>query len=199
MNKWTLAEGAISRRGAMTITAALVFALMLATATPARADRPAAFMNSVAKQLVAAARSGSPHILAAVIRRYADMPDISLYSLGSYRKQLPSARRNSYYDSVARFMGRYFVAQAKTYPIKAISVSASSKASWGYNVTSRAILTNGESYTLRWLVVPRGKGFKVRDVSILGFWMTPFQKRLFENYIEEHGGRLTALLDVLGA
>ena len=32
--------------------------------------------------------------------------------------------------------------------------------------------------------------FKVRDVSILGFWMTPFQKRLFENYIEEHGGRI---------
>ncbi len=192
----------ISRR--RTIVAAISilvigFTLVWTTASRGATDRPAQFMRTVAKQLVSASRSGSPHILAGVIRRYADVPDIGLYSLGSYMKSLPKARRPSYYDGVARFMARYFMAQAKSYPVAKIDIFAPSKpADWGYKVDSRISLTNGDTYTIRWLVVRRGQSFKVRDVSILGFWMTPFQRKLFEGYIDDKGGNVHALLAVLG-
>ncbi|GAB4231987.1 MAG: hypothetical protein Kow0032_14550 [Methyloligellaceae bacterium] len=186
---------------ACAIPALLFAALLCHSIAPAQAasDRPAAFMRHVSKQLIAASRTRSPHVLASVIRRYGDIPDIGLYSLGSYRSKLPSSRRGSYYDGVARFLARYFLDQARNYPIAKVDIHAPSKpADWGHKVDSRVTLANGSSYNVRWLVVPRGKGFKVRDLSILGFWMTPFQKRLFENYISDNGGNVNALLAALG-
>ncbi|MEL6292220.1 MAG: hypothetical protein AAFQ44_10530 [Pseudomonadota bacterium] len=44
------------------------------------------------------------------------------------------------------------------------------------------------------MLVPRGKSFKVRDAQVLGFWVSPFLTRLFENYISENGGRVEALV-----
>ena len=182
----------------------LAIGLVLAGPVRAASDRPAQFMNAVAKQLVAAMRSGSPHMLAGVIRSYADMPDIGLYSLGSYMNRLPKARRRSYYDGVARFMARYFMAQAKTYPPAKIEIlPPSRRAQWGYKVNSRITLTNGDTHAVRWLVVQRGKGFKVRDVAVsvplLGYQsMTPLQRKLFERYIDEKGGNVNALLAALG-
>lgn len=183
----------------------LALALYLAAPGAARADRAAAFTKQAGMQLVAAARSRSYVTLTEVIRRYSDLPDIGLFSLGSYRKSLPSSRRNSYYDGVARFMARYFIGQAGQFPVARFQVyTQSNKVSWGYEVDSVVTLTSGEKHRLRWHIVPRRGGFKVRDVSIVGVWLTPIsmvgqQRDLFESYIRDNGGRVTALLSALGS
>lgn len=163
-------------------------------------DRPTSFVKSVSRQVLAAVRSGSPYSMADVVRRYGDLPYISLYSLGSYRSHLPRSRRASYYDGVARFMARYFISQSRVYPVARIDVLPPSvRSEEGYKVDSRFTLRNGDTYTVRWLVVPRGNGFRIRDARLLGFWLMPFQRRLFENYIADNGGKITALLAVLGS
>jgi phospholipid transport system substrate-binding protein len=183
-----------------------LFAVLLAltVAGTARADGPAGFIKSAGSQLVAAARSNSPSTLYDVINRYSDLPDIGLHSLGAYRKHLPSSRRASYYDGVARFMTRYFIDQARQFPVASFKVyTESNKVSWGYEVDSVVTLTSGELHRLRWHVVPRQGGYKVRDVSIVGVWLTPIsmvnqQRNLFEGYIRDKGG-ISALLSALGA
>ncbi len=180
--------------------------LVLVIAFPgvARADKPAAFMKQAGLQLMAAVRSRSHDTLADTIRLYSDLPDIGLFSLGSYRKHLPRSRRSSYYDSVARFMARYFIGQAKDFPVAKFQVvTQSGKLEWGYEVESVITLTNGTKHTLNWHVVPRKGGYKVRDVSIVGVWITPIsmvgqQKDLFVDYIQRNGGKVTALLSALG-
>lgn len=180
---------------------------VLAAAAPgvARADKPAAFMKQAGLQMMAAARSRSHETMADVIRLYSDLPDIGLFSLGSYRSHLPSARRSTYYDGVARFMSRYFIDQAEQYPVAKFQVyMQSSKLEWGFAVDSIATLTNGTTHKLRWHVVPRAGGYKVRDVSLLGVWITPIsmvgqQKDLFEGYIRDNGGKISALLTALGS
>jgi hypothetical protein len=37
----------------------------------------------------------------------------------------------------------------------------------------------------------------VRDAMVLGFWMTPFLKKLFEDYIAQNGGNPRALTAAL--
>jgi ABC-type transporter MlaC component len=181
-----------------------LIALVVAFPGVARADKPAAFMKQAGLQLIAATRSRSHETLANVIRLYSDLPDIGLFSLGTYRKHLPRSRRSAYYDSVARFMSRYFMDQARQYPIAKFQVyTQSSKLEWGYEVDSVATLTSGTTYTLRWHVVPRKGGYRVRDVSIVGVWITPIsiigqQKDLFVGYIRDNGGKITALLSALG-
>ncbi|MGI9386945.1 MAG: ABC transporter substrate-binding protein [Methyloligellaceae bacterium] len=181
--------------------------MLLISAVPdaARADRPAAFMKSAGMQMIAAARSRSHAMMTAVIQHYSDLPDIGLFSLGSYRAHLPRSRRSAYYEGVARFMARYFIDQAGQYPVAKFQVvKQSKKVSWGYKVDSHVTLTNGVRHELRWHVVPRRGGYKVREGSILGVWITPIsivgqQKDLFEGYIRDHGGRVSALLLALGS
>lgn len=182
-------------------------AFMLGCALPkqAQADRAAGFVKQAGTQLVSAARSGSHAMMAAVIHQYSDLPDIGLYSLGNYRGGLPSSRRSSYYDGVARFMARYFIDQAKQFPVSTFKVyTESNKVSWGYEVDSVVTLKSGETHRLRWHVVPRSGGLKVRDVSIVGVWLTPIsmisqQRDLFTGYIRDKGGNVSALLSALGS
>ena len=39
--------------------------------------------------------------------------------------------------------------------------------------------------------------FKVLDASIFGFWLTPFQRRMFQSYVREHNNDVQALVNVL--
>ena len=81
--------------------------LALAPSPAAAADPAVKFMAKVGRELMAATRTRSPGVIAGVIKRYGDVSYIGLYSLGSYRSQLPTAERTTYYDGMVRFIGRY--------------------------------------------------------------------------------------------
>ena len=57
----------------------------------------------------------------------------------------------------------------------------------------------GTGRDVRWFVVKNGDDFKVRDAQALGYWLTPFQRRLFVSFIKKHGGDVNALLYALGS
>jgi ABC-type transporter MlaC component len=64
-------------------------------------------------------------------------------------------------------------------------------------VDSVITLRDGSNYDVRWLLSQQGNTFRVRDAMVYGFWMTPFLRKLFENYIAENGGHVRALVAVL--
>ena len=178
-----------------TLLLALAALTLMAGAAPAAAEHPATFMQRVANELVIAARTKDPAVLAAAIRRHADIPSLGLASLGSYAARMPAADRPTYYNGMVKFMANYAAKEAPKYPVaRAIVMSATEETASGVNVDSRIELRDGSSYDVRWLVVRRGSGWKVRDAQVLGFWMSPFMQRLFENYISENGGNPQALI-----
>ena len=67
----------------------------------------------------------------------------------------------------------------------------------GVMVDSRIILADGSGYDVRWALSRYGGSYKVRDAMVLGFWMTPFLKSLFEDYIAKNGGNPRALTAAL--
>lgn len=165
---------------------------------PARAADPAvAFMEKVARELLTATRSRSPALISAAIHRYADTSYIGSYSLGSYRAQLTSADRPGYLSGMVRFIGRYTASEAPKYPVASYRITGSARGAQGIMVDSVITLRDGSSYDVRWLLSQQGGTFRVRDAMVYGFWMTPFLKKLFENYITENGGRVNALVTVL--
>lgn len=172
--------------------------LLLVPMASARASDPAvAFMEKVARELLAATRSKSPALIASVIHRYADTGYIGSYSLGSYRTQLTATDRPGYLAGMVRFIGRYTGNEAPKYPVASYRITGSVRGAQGTMVDSVITLRDGSSYDVRWLVVNRGSGYRVRDAMVYGFWMTPFLKKLFENYIAENGGHVRALVAVL--
>jgi len=177
---------------------AAVLTMLAALATPAAAEHPTAFMQRVANEMVAAARTHNPTLFAAAIRRHADVSWLGLSSLGSYRGRMAKTDHPTYFNGMIRFMSNYASKESPKYPVaRATILGATQETATGAYVDSRVELRDGSSYDVRWLVVRRGDGWKVRDAQVLGFWMSPFLKTLFENYISENGGNPQALIVAL--
>jgi phospholipid transport system substrate-binding protein len=168
-------------------------------ATPAAAaDEAVVFMAKVGRELTAAARTRSPGVMSAAIQRYGDITYIGLFSLGSYRNQLTATERPNYYLGMVKFIGRYAANEAPKYTVAKVEWSDQSiRGANGIMVDSKVTLTDGSTYDVRWLLVRQGGGFKVRDAMVVGFWMTPFLKKLFEDYIAQNGGNPRALVTAL--
>lgn len=178
---------------------ALLSTGVFAAAIPARAADPAVvFMAQVGKELMAAARTRSPGVMANVIHKYGDVSYIGLYSLGTYRAQLAAAERPTYYSGMVRFIARYAANEAPKYQVARVEwANQSFRGGNGLMVDSKVVMADGTAYEVRWLLSKYGNSFRVRDAMVVGFWMTPFLKKLFEDYIAQNGGNARALMAAL--
>jgi phospholipid transport system substrate-binding protein len=189
--------GRARRRGAYGFTAWLLLAL-LALPGSAAADPAVQFMQRMANELLVATRARSPELISSVIHRYGDVSYIGSYSLGSYSAQLASTDRPLYLNGMVRFLGRFAASEAPKYPVASYEIiSPSLQGANGIMVDSKITLKDGTAYDVRWLLTKYGSSYRVRDAMVYGLWMTPFLKKLFENYIGENGGNVKALVVVL--
>lgn len=178
--------------------AALSLLILVAGSAAALAETPAAYMQRVANQLIAAQRSGSESDYATVLRSHADVPSIAITALGSYAQNLDKSDRPAYYAGMINFISRYATKEGPKYPVaKAIMVGQTQETANGTYVDSRITLRSGETYDVRWRIVRRGNAYKVRDAEIIGFEMTTFLNTLFQNYISENGGNPRTLVIAL--
>lgn len=171
----------------------------LLVVAPARAAEPAIeFMKQASRDLIAAAKSGSEQAFIDAIQKYGHVPAIGLYALGKYKVQLQAEERTSYYTGVVRFIARYAAQEAPKYQVShAEIVSPPVRDERALYVDSRVYLKDGQMYEVRWLLVPQGNTFRIRDAQVMTFWMSPFLQTLFENYIGENGGNPRALVIAL--
>lgn len=178
----------------------VLFVVSVPIAAEAAPDQANRFMRQVARELIAASKSGSIAAMASVIQRHGDMKGIGTFSLGKHARAVPSNRQTGYFAGVAWFMARYAMNQAKQYRITKVRITGDSdRDSKGYHVATDVTLKDGNVYDVRWHLVKRGKSFKVRDAQVLGFWLVPFQRDIFLSYIQKHNGSVDALLWALGS
>ncbi len=182
-----------AHRFAFLVLATLAAAFSLTGA--ARAETPAGYMQRVQNELLAAQRSGSSVAFSNVLRKHMDVPSIGLTALGEHARTLPKADRPAYFNGMIRFISNYAAKEAPKYPVaSAVVIGQGEETVGGSTVDSRITLRSGESYDIRWKIVRRGDGYKVRDAQIVGFWMTSFLDTLFQNYISENGNNPRALI-----
>lgn len=187
-------------RGARGFVAALVVATAaIVSALPVAAADPAVeFMNRFARETLAAARTQSPSAMQAVVARYADTTNIGLFALGDYRPRLESQDKTPYITGMTRFIGRYAANEAPKYPVADVKFAPEArKARYGITVDSTITLKNGTSYEVAWLLSKYGTSYRVRDAQVVGLWVSPFLKKLFEDYVAQNNGSVKALVAVL--
>lgn len=191
-------EAGCVRRMGLSLRLGTLLLALFALAVPAAADPAVQFVQRMANELHVAARAKSPQLISNVIQRYGDVTYIGSYSLGNYRAQLASTDRTLYHTGIIKFLGRYAANEAPKYPVaKYEIVSPSVQGANGTMVDSRITLRDGSTYDVRWLLAKYGNTYRVRDAMVYGFWMTPFLKKLFEDYVGENGGNVKALVVVL--
>lgn len=183
-------------RGVTGRAMAMVFVALLAalqTGTPARADEAAVqFVQRMARELIAANRSGSVVAFSEALKKNAHIGPIGTYALGSYQSRLGQADRESYLNGMVRFISRYAATESSKYQVSHVQVTGpAQRVNAGVVVETKVHLRDGAAYDVQWLLQPSAGGYKVRDAKVqvlLGeYWMTPFLKDLFEKYIAENG------------
>jgi phospholipid transport system substrate-binding protein len=183
----------------MLVAAATVTASLLGSVSGAQAEDAAVkFMRKAAASLLRAQKQGTQGAFEASVQRYGHVPAIGLYALGNYRRGLDHGDRRSYYRGLVRFIGRYAASEAPKYPVANVKFAPNAiRDGRSVMVDSQIILADGTTYDVRWMLFQNRKSFKVRDAQVLGFWVSPFLQRLFENYISENGGRVGSLVMAL--
>lgn len=190
----SLSRRAFIKAGAVVATAAIGGSAAVA----GDKDHPSvAFMRKVGKDLLEAHRQGTVNAFLSVIQRYADVPEIALYSLGQYKSNLGTAQRPRYFRGVAVFMSRYFADQSREYPIAKYEVGEATTDGKDVTVSSRIFLMSGQTYTVNWRLVWRNKGYKVADAKVLGFSMIYMQRGIFTSYLSKRKGDLSQLMTAL--
>ncbi len=181
------------------LAAALVALWTLLPAKPAAAADPAVvFMAQVGRELMAAARTRSPGVMANVIQKYGDVRYIGDYSLGSYRSRLAEADREAYHNGMIRFIARYAASAAPKVNVTRVEWSnISTRGSGGINVDCTVTLGNGTSWDVRWVLRKIGDTYKVRDAEVLGVNVASYLRSAFEDYLSQNGGHPRALVTVL--
>jgi phospholipid transport system substrate-binding protein len=189
----------LSRRGLVTMGASLLFAHLARTEVLAGdKDHPSVtFMKKVGRDLLEAHRQGTVAAFLRVIERYADVPQIALYSLGQYKANLGATQRPRYFHGVAVFMSRYFAEQSREYRVAKYEVGEATSEGDGMLVSSRIFLMSGQTYNVTWRVVSRGKTFKVADAKVLGFSLVYMQRSIFTSYLSKRKGNLLQLMNAL--
>ena len=177
-------------------TALIAFMMATTLISPiAAADQAAIkFTKKVANDLLAANRSGTITSFARVLRRHADIPGISIYSLGKYQRFLRTSQNKRYYNGVTAFMARYFADQTREYRVAKADVLDAKKAK-GSDIAVNTLVTlrTGNKYTVQFLLRPKGKSFKIADVKvsvpIVGFVSLTYQQRgIFQKFLVKKGG-----------
>jgi phospholipid transport system substrate-binding protein len=180
------------------VRSVLACVALLITAGSAWAETPAAYMQRVANDLVAASRTGSALSFATALRSHADLPAIGLTALGSYANSLSKTDRPAYYNGMVNWIARYAAKEAPKYPVaRAVVVGQSAGTGGVAYVDTTVTLRDGTNYDVRWTIVRRGTTYKVREAEIMMFQMTTVLGNLFQDYISKNQDNPKALVAAL--
>jgi ABC-type transporter MlaC component len=170
-----------------------------AATTVEAADHPSVvYMRQVAKDMLAAHRQGTISAFRRAIQRHADVGGIGNYVLGSYSNKLQSSQAERYNRGVANYMALFFANGSRDYTIAKYDIGeATVDGDKNVLVDTTVYLMTGRSYTATWKLVWMGGGYKVRDVRVLGFWMTNQQKSDFVSFLGKPENSMTKLIDIL--
>ncbi len=173
------------------------------TAAPvlAATEHPSvSYMTKVGSDLLNAHRRATTASFLRVVQRHSDVGSIADYALGDYGSKLPAAQKARYQRGVAVFMSRYLAAQSREYTIAKFEIiDAAVDSSKDVIVNSKVYLMNGQIFKVSWKLVWRGGAYRVRDASILGFWLTTGLKSEVTTFLNKRNGDFGLLIKALGS
>ena len=187
----------MTRRHLIAGAAAAALAGLAPVSAAMAATAAESFVERVGQSVISAANAGSVSGFRALLRQSADIPTIALFSLGPYRRNLPSNDRSEYYRLVEDYISAVFAAHAHELKGEDLKVTGSREVSDSVIVTSAFTAADGRNVPVTWRLVKSGGGFKVFDVNVQGIWLATTQKTNFLSVLKKNNGDFNALLAYL--
>lgn len=189
-------------RRRLLLTALLLSGAALTPELAGAATGPENYVQRIAKDVLALANSGvrgGPlrSRFVSLLQRHSDINNIALFSLGSYRSDLPSSLKSKYFDLVVLYTAGLFAFYIEDFAGLGFDIK-SSKPQGSYIIIDSAIrYQGGSSSPVKWRVRNVGKGFRVNDVNVRGIWLSLQMRDKFTSVLKQNKGNFEALLDYL--
>ncbi len=174
---------------------------LMATGAAARAGGAEDYVVSLARQVMALARSGQggralKRRFVRLLTRNANMHAIARFALGKYRRKMPKSMYNEYYRLVIDYIAGLFVYYRKDLGGVDIKVRRTQKRGKWLTVDTNMIYANGKRSPVKWRVYSGG-GYRVGDVNIQGIWLSLRMRDKFVSILNRNKGDFNALLGYL--
>ena len=182
----------------------LLFLLFLNNATASSSD-PKKFIQEIvdeAKKILV--DTNSPEYksekLTEIAKANVDIEGVSLYALGSYRKDLNNKQKKEYRILFEKYFIKTFVSRLTDYSEPKIDVISAEKKNEKYTIVSSILLATDKKAEVRmdWRIYTKDPDKPlIRDLIIEGLSLARVTKEEFSSIIESNDGDINALFDKL--
>jgi phospholipid transport system substrate-binding protein len=177
--------------------------LLLPAGSPRAAASAEAYVTDLSNSVLDIVKSGGSaqdkrQRFRSMVEKYADVPAISVFSLGQYAKALPDARKKEYYGLMQDYLARLFLNHIETFRGDKVEITGVKERSpTDVIVSTNMLYADGRKLAINWRLVQRGGAFKIFDASIEGVWLAVQQRSSFVSTIAQKNGDIEALMDFL--
>ena len=182
----------------------LLFLLFLNNATASSSD-PKKFIQEIvdeAKKILVDTNSQEykSEKLTEIAKANVDIEGVSLYALGSYRKDLNNKQKKEYTILFEEYFIKTFVSRLTDYSEPKIDVISAEKKNEKYTIVSSILLATDKKAEVRmdWRIYTKDPDKPlIRDLIIEGLSLARTQKEEFSSIIESNDGDINALFNKL--
>jgi phospholipid transport system substrate-binding protein len=181
-----------------------MFGWTLAPAAQASAD-PTAFIQEVSSKAItemAPAATETDQQRAAklkpLLERYFDMPSIAKYMLGAYWRKATPEEQSEFTSVVTDFLALAYGKRFASYTGHDMEVGRVRDEGDGRSVVFSTVkLPNGEPARVDWTIESAGDTYKIADVKVEGLSLADTHRQEFASVINNNGGSVGKLIEIL--
>jgi phospholipid transport system substrate-binding protein len=176
----------------------------LAPAALASAD-PTAFIKEVSSKAITEMAPAAQETdkqraakLKPLLEQYFDMPSIAKYMLGAYWRKATPEEQTEFTSVVTDFLALAYGKRFASYTGHDMDVGRVRDEGDGRSVVFSTVkLPNGEPARVDWTVAAAGDTYKIADVKVEGLSLADTHRQEFASVINNNGGKVGALIDIL--
>jgi phospholipid transport system substrate-binding protein len=188
MDRKRVISSVATKRRLAVVLAAGFMALTSITPSFAATCPQSSVAERAGKDMIDAAKSGSPAAFSRALGKYADMDSIAMFALGKYRKQLPAGKQSQYVALTTDYVSRTLNDFRLKFRAESISIRDCS----GDTIESVIFFLGGKgNQPVLWRI----KGSKVADVNVQNVWLAQLLRTNITGILDKNDGNFGKLFD----
>lgn len=132
-----------------------------------------------------------------LLTRDFDIPEIARFVLGRYWRVATPDERTQYTKVFEDYIVELYSSRFQNYGGETLKVNAAYRDDDGAFVSSSLLRPSGPPVKVDWKLRPATPSFKIVDIVVEGVSMSVTQRDDFAAAIQEHGGKVASLIDML--
>jgi phospholipid transport system substrate-binding protein len=142
--------------------------------------------------------SEKKRIFRSMIDQVADVPRITSFVLGRYRRSVTPAQYAAFAAAFRQYADNIYESRLGDYNGQTLKVTGSVVRQPGDVVVSSEVTGGGKAPTVvNWRVLRGAAGWRVVDVQVAGVWLAITEQQDFVSTLDNHGGDINVLISQL--